>query len=194
MMIQRRKLMGLIDRAIIGALLLLAMVLLGVQVARAGAEIIPGVGLTRSVDGGDQVKVLGSLALRTDLLPIVKTELGVSYRSEDLFDDRLHRRIWPVTASLWLAPVPQLYAGGGVGWYHTTWDYDQDRIPFAISDRTTEEFGVHLGGGVRFPIAPSAAVDLHGRYIMMRDQDSRLIPEHFSPDFWQSQLGLAIRF
>ena len=25
----------------------------------------------------------------------------------------------PVTASLWLSPVPTLYAGAGIGWYNT---------------------------------------------------------------------------
>jgi hypothetical protein len=29
---------------------------------------------------------------------------------------------------------------------------------------------------------------------MMRDQESQLIPETFDPDFWQTTLGLAIRF
>jgi opacity protein-like surface antigen len=194
MKVDRRRLLGLLDRAVIGAILLLAMVLLGVQVAKASTEIIPSAGVTKPMEGDDKVKGFGGLALRTDLLPLVKTELGISYRSEDRLDDRLHVRMWPVTASLWLAPIPQIYAGGGVGWYHTTFDYDQDKIPFPISDETTQKFGVHLGGGLQFPVAPSAGLDLHGRYVMMRDQDSRLIPEKFKADFWQSSLGLAIRF
>ena len=97
----------------------------------------------------------------------------------------------PVTTSLYLAPVPAIYAGGGVGWYHTTFDYDSS-LPLA--DRTSEEFGVHLGGGVQVPLAPAASVDLGGRYVMMREQDSHLIPEHFDPDFWVTTLGLAIHF
>src|SRR5437879_3135965 len=109
-----RRFVGLVDRAVIGALLLLAMVLLGVQIARASSEIIPAIGLTKPVNGDDRGKAFGSLALRTDLLPLLKTELGVSYRSEDRLDDRLHLRMWPVTASLWFVPIRQVYAGGGV--------------------------------------------------------------------------------
>jgi hypothetical protein len=29
---------------------------------------------------------------------------------------------------------------------------------------------------------------------MMREQDSRLVPERFDPDFWSTSLGLAISF
>jgi hypothetical protein len=188
----RPKIMGLLDRVAIGVLVLLTLLLLGIQVARAG-EFIPAVGLTKSVDT-DQAKVFGSVAFRGDLLPILKSEIGIAYRSEDRFDDRLKVRMWPVTASLWVAPIPALYAGGGVGWYHTTFDYDQDRIPFPVSDETKQEFGVHLGGGVKVPLTPVVGLDLHGRYVMMRKQDSRLVPEKFSPDFWSSSLGLALHF
>jgi len=190
----RRKLSSLLDRVIVGTLLLLVVTLLGVQMSRA-AEIIPAIGLTKSVNGdGDQAKAFGSLGFRGNLLPILKTEIGVAYRTESRMDDLLKVRMWPVTVSAWLSPVPAIYAGGGVGWYHTTFDYDQDRIPFAIEDRTSQEFGIHLGGGVRVPLAPSASLDLNGRYVMMREQDSQLVPERFDPDFWQSSLGLAISF
>ena len=118
----------------------------------------------------------------------------MAYRSESRFDERLHVRMWPVTASLYLAPLPMLYAGAGVGWYQVTYDYDQSKIPFAVSDETKQEFGVHLGGGMTLPVTPSVGIDLNGRYVMMRDQRSRLVPEKFSPDFWTSSLGLALKF
>jgi hypothetical protein len=189
----QERMLTLLDRALVGLLLLLLFVLIGVQVANA-AEIIPAVGVTKSVDGDEKADVFGSLAFRAPILPLLKTELGIAYRSEDRFDDALKLRMWPVTASLWLTPIPALYAGGGVGWYNITFDYDQDRVPFPIEDETQQEFGVHLGGGLMVPIGTSAGLDLNGRYVMMRDQSSRLIPEKFDPDFWTSSLGLAIRF
>jgi opacity protein-like surface antigen len=103
----------------------------------------------------------------------------------------LHVRMWPITASLYLSPVPALYAGAGVGWYNVTFDYD-DTLP--IEDETNQEFGVHLGGGLQVPLAPSAAVDLNGRYVFMREQESPLVPESFDPDFWATRLGLAFKF
>jgi opacity protein-like surface antigen len=138
--------------------------------------------------------VFGGLAVRAPLLPFLATEIGVSYRTESRFDDAMELRMWPVTASLWVAPIPGLYAGAGVGWYNVTRHYDQDRVPFPISDETSQEFGVHVGGGLTVPVASKVGLDLNGRYVMMRDQQSRLVPEEFDPDFWTSSLGLAIRF
>ncbi len=182
-----------IEGAIMGVLTLLALLVIGIQIARAG-EIVPAIGLTKPVDGDEDAKMMGSLAFRTNVLPFLKTEVGVAYRSESKFDDQLKIRMWPVTASLWLTPLPALYAGAGVGWYHTTFDYDQDAIPTPVEDETKQEFGVHVGGGVMVPVAPAFGVDLQGRYVMMRDQENRLVPEKFDPDFWMTSLGLAIKF
>jgi hypothetical protein len=179
----------LLRRVGLGAIVMLAALIAGVAIARA-AEIVPAVGLMR-LKGTHDTRTFGSLALRGDLLPAVQTELAVAYRNEGQVAAPLQVRMWPVTASLWLTPLPALYAGGGVGWYHTTLDYDSS-VPFA--DETREEFGVHLGGGLKVPIAPVAAIDLGGRYVMMREQDSHLVPRQFKPDFWMSTLGLAVRF
>lgn len=156
-------------------------------------EIIPSVGMTRAVDGGDESRFSAGLALRGTLFPYLKNEIAISYRSENRFDGALALRTYPVTASLWLTPIPTLYAGGGVGYYNTTFDYDQDIVPL-IEDETRQEFGIHLGGGLRVPLAPAASLDLQGRYVMMRDQENRLVPESFDPDFWSVNLGLAFGF
>ncbi|HYM80330.1 MAG TPA: outer membrane beta-barrel protein [Candidatus Limnocylindria bacterium] len=183
--------MRALDRALIGAALLMGMLLLAAQVVRAG-EIIPSIGITKTVDSdGDEAKVFGGLAFRGNLLPFLKTEIGAAYRSESRFNDNLKVRMWPVTASLWLAPVPVLYAGGGVGWYHTTLDYD-DSLPF--SDETSQKFGVHLGGGFAVPLAPMVGLDLNGRYIFLEQETSQLPPNEFDPDYWSTSLGLAIKF
>lgn len=180
----------LLKRALIGAIAFGFLLAAGVQVAHS-TEIIPSYGWEKPKDSDANAKGFGNLALRANLLPVVQTEIGVGYRQEDRFADQLHVRMIPVTASLYLKPVPMLYAGGGVGWYHTTLDYASST---GIADETREEFGVHLGGGLQVPIAPSVAVDLGGRYVMMRDQSDKLIPERFNPDFWVTTLGLALKF
>ena len=171
-----------------------AMAIVAIVAAQARAtEIIPSVGITSSVHDSDRLtKGSVGLALRGDLGPL-KPEISASYRTESRFDGTLEQRMWPVTASLWLAPVPMLYAGAGVGWYHTTFDYDQRRVPL-IADETHEDFGVHVGGGVRVPVAPAVGVDLQGRYVMMQKQESRLVPSQFNPDFWTLSAGLALHF
>jgi len=172
------------------SLLLGAALILGAGTASA-LEIIPSYGLTRSVDSDDTESLLG-LALRGSLISnVVQTEIGAQYRSESLYGGDLKTKMWPVTASLWFSPVRSLYAGAGVGWYQTTFDYADE---LNIDDHTEQEFGVHVGGGLRVPIVPQAALDLQGRYVFMQDQESQLVPESFDPDFWSLSLGLAIGF
>ena len=189
---QRVRLLNVMGPAAVGLLALMTAPMWK-DVAMA-SEIIPAVGIARAIDGDDKTRTYGSLALRGSLLPFLKSELGVAYHQESRFDDRLKIRSWPVTASLWLQPLPSLYAGGGVGWYQTTFDYAQDKIPTPIKDETKSEFGVHLGGGMRVPLAPSASLDINGRYVMLEKQTTPLIPEKFNPDFWTTSVGLAFGF
>jgi hypothetical protein len=129
----------LAGRACLAAMLLVLFLLASLGVSRA-AEIVPSLGVTRSLHGDDtDAKMFGGLAVRGDLAPLLKTEIGVAYRKETRLDGALEVRMWPVTASLWLTPLPTLYAGGGVGWYHTTFDYDPSLV--AIPNETHEKFG-----------------------------------------------------
>src|SRR4030095_7959701 len=135
-MMQSRVVLRLLDRALIGALLLLALLLLGVNAARAEGQIVPSVGLTRPVDGDDETQISGGLAVRGLLVPhLLMGEIGASYRNDEFFGGALDVRQWPVTASLYVTPIPAIYAGGGVGWYHTTFDYeDETGIPNSTSE------------------------------------------------------------
>lgn len=177
-----------------GRALLVSLLLLGAVLAPSrsrAAEIVPSYGLTKSVDGGDEVKGMFGLALRGNLVPnLLQTEVAAGYRTEDMSNGALHVRQWPITASILLAPMNMLYADAGVGWYHTTFDYEDD----ALSDDTVQKFGVHLGGGLKVPVAPRVALDLSGRYVKLQDQQSRLIPEKFDPSFWTLSAGLALKF
>jgi len=183
--------LGVRHRALVASIMCLGLAIGGAQVARAGGEIIPSVGWSAPTDNDADAKVFGGLAFRGNFIPLFKTELAVAYREEKRFDDDLKLRMWPVTASLYFAPSSMIYAGAGVGWYHTTFDFDSS-VP--VADRTTEDFGVHLGGGVGVPLGPSMGVDLNGKYVMLREQDARLVPGKFDPDFWSAQLGLAFKF
>jgi hypothetical protein len=191
MQTSQRSTLGLMDRALIGMLLFIVILLFGIEAARA-AEIVPSIGITKAIDNpGGSAKTFGGLALRTTLAPMVKAEIGGAYRSESYLNGDLTLRMVPLTASLWASPLPMLYAGGGVGMYITTLGY---REALALPDQTTKKFGVHLGGGMSFPIAPMASVDLNGRYVFMEKQASQLPPNEFNPDFWSTSLGLALKF
>jgi outer membrane protein with beta-barrel domain len=171
----------------------LASLLLCVAVkAQASTEIIPSVGLTRSADT-DETKSEVGLALRGGVIQsLLDLELKGQYRKQDELDGLLTEKMWPVTASLYLTPLRVLYAGGGVGWYHTTLDY---KAPSTLPDETHQKFGVHASAGVRVPLAGDAVgLDLNGRYTWLENQETASIPSKFNPDFWDMSLGLAFRF
>ncbi len=170
---------------------LAALVLCSAVKAQSATEIIPSVGMSRSVDT-DEAKSDVGLALRGSFIPsVLDVELKGEYRKQDRFDGQLTEKMWPVTASLWLTPLRVLYAGGGAGWYHTTLDYNS---PSPLPDETHQKFGLHAGAGVRVPLASALAVDLNGRYVWLENQETATIPREFNPDFWDMSLGLAFRF
>jgi len=170
--------------------LLVALVAFIAPALSSAAEIIPSYGLTKSKDS-DDVKGMLQLALRGNLIPdVLQTEIAAGYRTDEMNSGQLDVRQWPITASLYLTPLRMIYAGVGVGWYHTTYDYQSD----LIADETTQDFGVHVGGGVKIPVASRAAVDLSGRWVQLQEQDSHLVPEKFDPSFWTLSAGLAFKF
>jgi hypothetical protein len=174
----------------VGALLL-AVLAMTPAIGRA-MEVIPSLGVSKATDtnAGD-AKFSAGVALRAPLLPFLKLEGGIMYRQDTFFNDNLKVRMWPVTVSAWLAPFPVVYAGGGVGWYRTTYDY---KTALPAKDWTTSKVGVHLGGGVCLPIAPKLALDLNGRYVFMQQNNDIDLPSSFNPDFWNASAGLAIQF
>jgi hypothetical protein len=185
-----KKTMRLLDRVVIGVLVLLAMLLAGLQAARAG-EIVPSVGLTRATSGDGGYKPFAGLAVRGSVLPMVKAELGLAYRNDPYQNGNLNVRMWPVTTSLWLTPIPTFYFGGGAGLYHTTYDY-KDPL---LQDDTSSEFGTHLGGGLAIPIVPAiASVELGGRYVHLREKGTLLAPGNIKQSFVNASLGVAIKF
>lgn len=178
----------IITHGVVGAALLVAGP--AVSASRA-AELVPSVGLTRSTDSDDTKSNVG-LALRGNMAgPVLQSELGVSYRSDAYYGGALKVKQIPVTASLLVFPIPTLHADAGVGWYNTKYDYDATFPPSA--DETKQQFGVHLGAGLQFPLAPKVGVDMTGRYVFMKDQESRIVPTTFNPDFWTMSLGLAFK-
>ena len=179
---------ALAGRFLLGAWVV-ALLLVGIGIARSG-EIVPSLGITKPADGRSESKLHAGLALRGRLFSTLKGEIGIAYRDESRLDGNLNVRMWPVTASMWLTPLSMFYAGGGLGWYHTTFDYNQ-ALPF--QDTTKQKFGVHLGGGLEVPLGP-VGLDLQGRYVFLDKGGTPLPPQSFNPDYWTTSVGLAIRF
>jgi len=178
--------------AALTATLLTALLVSALPRVGHAAQIIPSLGYTKAIDSsGDGGKFSGGLALRAPLAPFLSAEGGISYRDESFSNGDLKVRMWPVTASLWLTPARMLYAGGGIGWYHTTFDYSDATL---FNDTTTNKIGLHVGGGLDIPLAPAVALDLGVRYIFMQADHNVQLPTKFNPDFWNTSVGLALKF
>jgi len=181
---------GTSSTARIGAAMIVAMLIVSAPLASA-VEIIPSAGITRAVDSDDNTtRAFGGLGLRGHVVPWLSAEIGAYYRHEDRLDGALTIRQWPITASLWLNPVPIVYVGAGVGWYSMTFDYD-DSLP--ISDETVNGPGVHFGGGLLIPLASRVGIDVNGRYVFLGEIDQKISSEKLDPDFWTATVGLAIK-
>ena len=182
--------MHLINRAVVGALIFLALLLVGIQTARAsGNQVISSIGLTRSAHGDAIVTPYAQLALRTHWTSAVMSEVGAGYRQDKFNGGDVTVKSWPVTASLWLSPMPALYAGGGIGWYQSSVDYS-DRVPY--HNFTTQKFGLHLGGGMTIPVTPAVGLDLGARYVFLEKENRNDLA--FNPSHWTTSAGLAFNF
>ncbi len=179
-----------LHRFLVAAMLLAGMALVAPRVQ--AAEVIPSIAMTRTPDSGDGTQVSYGLAVRANVAPMLAAEIGLGYRKDEMFNGTVESTQWPVTGSLWFKPVPMLYAGGGVGWYNTTLKYPNTPL---LASTTSQEFGVHLGGGLSVPLVPSvASLDLNGRYVYLGDQKSDLPPNNFKADYWTTSLGVAFHF
>lgn len=99
-------------------------------------------------------------------------EAAVDYRNEDLgagFD----LKTWPVTASLLIYPLPQLYGLAGLGWYNSTLDAPEGIV---LEDHTDTRLGYHVGAGVELPISRNVNFIGDLRYLFV-DRDFRDLPE-----------------
>jgi hypothetical protein len=178
-----------LDGIVVGILLLLAVLLMGVNAAHS-AELVPALGLSRSSSDGT-TRAFGSVAFRPSLLPLVKPEIAIAHRSEPRLDGDLTMSMWPVTASLWVSPVPSFYVGGGFGWYHTTYNYRDD---LGIPNHTSQEFAPHVGGGMTFPLIPAVVtLDIGARYVHLKDEASPIAPGGIPRSFVSAAVGVAIK-
>lgn len=177
-------------RALPGLLLLALFLSAGQRTAQA-AQIVPSVGVSKISDADDS-RFTMALALRQSLAPRVQAELQVAHRSEEMSfsGQNVTMRTIPLTASLWVSPVPMLYVGGGVGMYAQAVEFENNLFPASNEN----DFGAHLGGGMKFSMTPMLGLDLQARYVFLGDQTSSMSSGSFDPSFWSAAAGLIIGF
>ena len=183
---------AVVPRLLLGLALSGVLLCASLPVAHA-AQIIPSIGYTRTIDnGGEDGQFSGGLALRLPISPLFSAEGGINYRDESFSEGDLKVRMWPVTASLWVTPGSVFYLGGGLGWYFTSYDYSGTLS--TVDNSTSNDLGIHVGGGVDIPLSPSVALDLNLRYVFLQANNDLEVPTTWDPDFWSTSAGLAFKF
>ncbi len=176
--------------AMVVVLMLLAAVELEAALVLVGVQ--GGYEKTRDADTGS---FMGGAAVRVHLpLPILKlgAEASVQYRQDEF--GAITVKSWPVMVTgLWY-PLSIVYAGVGVGWFNTTFDYDESQFaPNTVQDETKQEFGWHFGGGLEIPVGP---VTITGdiRYVFL-NYDFETIPgtDSVNSDFYVITGGILFR-
>jgi len=150
--------------------------LTALMIAQAHAQSVsigPQVGYYK-VQDADEGSFTGGAALRLKLIPFLGAEASIGYRQEKYADDLLTVRSWPVMVTGLVYPLPMIYGAMGFGWYNTTFDYDEDRLPL-LEDETVQKIGWHFGGGLELPLGTKAKLTADIRYVFL-NYDFKEIP------------------
>jgi opacity protein-like surface antigen len=160
-----------------------------VAVNAASISIGPQVGYYKSQDA-DQGSVMGGAACRLNFTSVLGAEASINYRQEKYAHGLVTVKSWPVMVTGLIFPLPVVYGAIGAGWYNTTFDYDQNKLPL-LTDETTQQFGWHFGGGVELPVGPSLKLTGDIRYVFL-DYKFKEIPGTGSmrSDFFVITVGL----
>jgi len=159
------------------------------EVSAGGFSLGPHLGYQKAKDAESGKFMVGATA-RLKLIGALGAEGTISYRQED-YGDYLTAKSWPIMVTGLLYPIPIVYAGVGIGWHRTTYDYDQNQV--SQEDETTTDFGWHLNAGVELPLG---GMDLVGdiRYVFLDRKFPDLEDiENLNSDFFMITAGLLFR-
>ena len=89
-------------------------------------------------------------------------------------------------------PLPIVYGAVGVGWYNTTFDYDEGKPGLlGLGSETKQEFGWHFGAGAELPLGAHTKLVGDVRYVFL-NYDFKQFPgsSGLSSDFYVITVGL----
>jgi opacity protein-like surface antigen len=147
--------------------------LITLLVVQANAQSIglgPQLGFYKARDA-DNGSIMGGVACRLKLTPVLGAEASINYRQEKYANDAVTVRSWPVMVTGLIYPLPVVYGAMGVGWYNSTFDYN---VP-SLADETKQKFGWHFGAGVELPAGPKIKLTGDIRYVFL-NYDFKQIP------------------
>ena len=157
---------------------LLVALLVG-QVNASSINLGPQLGFYKARDA-DNGSFIGGVTCRLKFAPVLGAEASINYRQETYGNDAVTVRSWPVMLTGLIYPLPVVYGAIGAGWYNTTFDYNQEKVPL-LTDETTQKFGWHFGGGVELPAGSSIKLIGDIRYVFL-DYGFKEIPGSGDPE------------
>ena len=155
---------------------LLLMGLITLWVAQVNAQSIslgPQLGYYKARDA-DNGSIMGGVACRLKLTPVIGAEASINYRQETYANDAVTVRSWPVMVTVLIYPIPVVYGAMGAGWYNSTFDYNQSKLPL-LTDETKQKFGWHFGAGVELPVGSNTKLTGDIRYVFL-NYDFKEVP------------------
>ncbi|HEX5131446.1 MAG TPA: outer membrane beta-barrel protein [Candidatus Krumholzibacteria bacterium] len=164
-----------------------ALSIAGVEpVAAQGVGVGPHVGYYRN-KGADSGDLLFGAAMRARFLTILGVEASLDYRQDELADESLTARSWPIQVTGLVYPLTVLYLGVGAGWYRTTYDFE---LP-GVENQTTKDFGWHLGTGLEIPLGEVVSLTGDVRWVYLNASFADLPEEaQRDNDFYVMSAGL----
>jgi len=145
---------------------------------------------TKGADSGD---FLYGASVRLKLFEALAIDASIAYRQNKVEDGLYTVRTWPIMVTGMLYPLPFLYGAMGAGWYNTTMDYNQSKLPpgSALQDETTRDYGWHFGGGLEIPFGKRARLYGDVRWVYL-NYDFKSFPgsEGTESDFYMINAGV----
>lgn len=146
------------------------------------------------VKEADRGTWFGGVQARIHFAKILAAEASVTFHQNKYEEGDVVVTQYPVqlTAFLYIIPEGPLrpYILGGVGWYHTKFQYDG--LFSLLNDRTEQIFGEHLGAGAELMLGKQASLDADVRYIFLNPDTDQVIRREFN--YWQVSFGLNFFF
>lgn len=164
-------------------------ILIVTRIDAQSVSLGPQVGYYKAQDA-DEGSCMGGIVGRFKFIPMLGLEVSINYRQEKYVDNLLTVRSYPVMVTGLIYPLPIIYGAMGIGWYNTTFDYDQDRLPL-LKDDTAQKVGWHFGGGVELPVGSNFNLTGDIRYVFL-DYDFKGIPgsDELKSNFYVVTVGL----
>jgi opacity protein-like surface antigen len=104
-----------------------------------------------------------------------------------------------VTARAYVPWTVSPFVAAGAGWYHLMFDYSDELEALGAEDETDTTFGWHVGGGLRYMLAPRVSIYGEGRAVfidtgdVLEDSDFEEITDFdYDSTFWAA--GMSFHF